>query len=101
MDLNRKLKIQIGVVNRISKDLQFYTREIEENKERIQKMKLNDECRYMIRKQEEVLSESYMMIPDTQLRLEDAIKDLELTCNNASDDDLILQANELLTNTKI
>jgi len=41
---------------------------------RIQKMRDDGKDPYDIRKQEEVLQESYMMVPDSKARLETAIE---------------------------
>ena len=70
MEFNRKLKIQIGIIKRLMGDIKYYQEEVKENKAHVEFMKVNGESPYDIRKQEEVLSESYMMIPESRNRLE-------------------------------
>lgn len=75
-EVNRKLKIQLGVCKRLSKEVLYYEKEAIDNEKRIQKMKDDEKDIYDIRKQEEVLGESYMMIPDSKNRLETAVFEL-------------------------
>ena len=73
---NRKLKIQLGVCKRLAKEVLYYEKEAADNEKRIQKMRDDEKDIYDIRKQEEVLGESYMMIPDSKNRLETAVFEL-------------------------
>ena len=61
-DDNRKLKIQLGVCKRLTKEVLSYENEVIKNEARVQKMKDEGKDPYDIRKQEEVLGESYMMV---------------------------------------
>ena len=73
---NKKLKIQIGVCKRLSKEVLSYEKEVITNEAKVQKMKDDGKDPYDIRKQEEVLGESYMMVPDSKNRLEAALFEL-------------------------
>lgn len=101
MDYTRKLKIHIGIIKRLMGDVKFYEEEVKENKKNVEMMKINGYCPYDIRKQEEVLSESYMMIPESKNKLEEALQTFkgiisivedELEINN----ELLGKAKELL-----
>ena len=101
MESNRKLKIQIGIIKRLMGDIKYYEEEVKENKAHIEFMKVNGECPYDIRKQEEVLSESYMMIPESRNRLEAALQTFKsvVTMSEYEEDidkDLLEIANNLL-----
>jgi tubulin-specific chaperone A len=73
----RQLKIQLGILKRMVKETQSYEKEVVDNESRVQKMKDDGKDPYDIRKQEEVLAESHMMIPDSKNRLETTIDSLE------------------------
>lgn len=64
----RQLKIKTGIVKRIAKEKVAYEKEAEQQKVRVQKLKDEGADEYNIRKQEEVLQESLMIIPDCQRR---------------------------------
>ncbi|KAJ8917984.1 hypothetical protein NQ315_011437 [Exocentrus adspersus] len=73
----RTIKIKTGVVKRLAKEKTVYEREAEQQKERIEKLKRDKRDEYEIRKQEEVLNESLMMVPDCQRRLLVAFEELK------------------------
>ncbi|XP_018565313.1 tubulin-specific chaperone A-like [Anoplophora glabripennis] len=73
----RTIKIKTGVVRRLAKEKTVYEREAEQQKIRIEKLKKDGRDEYEIRKQEEVLTESLMMVPDCQRRLLTAYDDLK------------------------
>ena len=73
----RQLKIQLGILKRMVKETQSYEKEVVDNESRVQKMKDDGKDPYDIRKQEEVLAESHMMIPDSKNRLETTLDSLE------------------------
>ena len=70
------LRIKSGIVRRISREYESYHREILLDKDRISKLKSNGVDGYTIRKQEEVLSETISMIPNTYKRLQDALANI-------------------------
>lgn len=73
----RTLKIKTGVVKRLTKEKTVYEREAEQQKLRVEKFKEQGKDEYDIKKQEEVLTESLMMVPDCQRRLVVAYDDLK------------------------
>mmetsp|Transcript_24948 Transcript_24948/g.18843 ORF Transcript_24948/g.18843 Transcript_24948/m.18843 type:complete len:125 (+) Transcript_24948:26-400(+) len=72
----QKLKVQVNVCKRLQKEVASYEKEVIANEAKVQKMKDDGKDEYDIRKQEEVLQESYMMIPDSKSRLETAFGEL-------------------------
>lgn len=54
-----------------------YEKEAQEQEAKVQGMKAEGKDPYDIKKQEEVLQESYMMIPDSKARLAAAVEDLK------------------------
>lgn len=73
----KQLKIKTGVVKRLAKEKTVYEREAEQQKARIEKYKADGKDEYEVRKQEEVLQESLMMVPDCQRRLVKAYDELK------------------------
>ncbi|KAI5651647.1 tubulin binding cofactor A domain-containing protein [Phthorimaea operculella] len=86
----RQIKIKTGVVKRIAKEKVVYEKEAEQQKNRVQKLKEQGDDEHNIRKQEEVLQESLMMVPDCQRRLVKAFDDLKSILETEKD----LQENE-------
>ncbi|KAI8319253.1 tubulin binding cofactor A [Martensiomyces pterosporus] len=78
----RQLKIKAGAVKRLVKDKQGYLVEAEEQRRRIEELRQSDAHPTDIRKQNEVLEESLMMIPDTERRIRAAMQDLENLANS-------------------
>lgn len=58
------------------KEVAFYKTEVKENEAKLAEMKAQNQDPYDIKKFEEVLGESYMMVPDSTARLEDTLSDL-------------------------
>ena len=85
-DQGKRLKTQLGVCKRLVKEVQSYEKEVVTNEARVQKMRDEGKDPYDIRKQEEVLQESYMMIPDSKARLESSISDLEACLDECKED---------------
>lgn len=81
----RTLKIKTGVVKRLAKEKVTYEKEAAQQRERIQKLKEQDKDGYDIKKQEEVLQESLMMIPDCQRRLVKAFEELKKILESEQD----------------
>jgi len=73
----RTLKIKTGVVKRIAKEKLTYEKEAETQKQRIHRLKAEGKDEYVLRKEEEVLQESLMMVPDCQRRLVKAYDELK------------------------
>lgn len=72
----RQLTIKTGVVKRLSKEKVVYEKEVVTQQNRIDKLKASGSDDHVLRKQEEVLQESMMMIPDCQRRLAKAYEEL-------------------------
>lgn len=73
----KQLKIKSGVVKRLAKEKTVYDKEAEQQKQRVEKYKAEGKDEYEVRKQEEVLQEALMMIPETQRRLVRAYDELK------------------------
>jgi tubulin-specific chaperone A len=84
--VGKKLKVQIGVVKRMVKEVASYEKEVLTNEARVQKMRDDGKDIYDIRKQEEVLQESYMMVPDSKARCEAAVAELAAILEEAAND---------------
>ncbi|KOB69032.1 Tubulin-specific chaperone A [Operophtera brumata] len=81
----RQIKIKTGVVKRLAKEKVVYEKEAELQRNRIQKIKDEGQDEHNIRKQEEVLQESLMMVPDCQRRLQKAFADLKSVLETEQD----------------
>ncbi|XP_055542399.1 tubulin-specific chaperone A [Wyeomyia smithii] len=78
----RQLTIKTGVVKRLSKEKTVYEKEVVTQQNRIDKLKAAGSDDHDIRKQEEVLQESLMMVPDCQRRLAKAYEELSEMLKN-------------------
>ncbi len=90
----QKLKTQLAIAKRMLKEVQAYETEVLTNEARIQKMRDDGKDPYDIRKQEEVLQESYMMVPDSKARLESAIEELQANLTSCAEDPDTVTAGE-------
>ncbi|XP_063913014.1 tubulin-specific chaperone A [Zophobas morio] len=79
------LRIKTGVVRRIAKEKVTYEKEADQQRNRIEKLKAEGKDEYDIKKQEEVLQESLMMVPDCQRRLVSAFDDLKKILSTEED----------------
>jgi tubulin-specific chaperone A len=59
------------------KEVQYYKDEVKENEMKLAKMKEEQKDEYDIKKFQEVLDESIMMVPDSETRLGKALDDLK------------------------
>mmetsp|Transcript_4885 Transcript_4885/g.6707 ORF Transcript_4885/g.6707 Transcript_4885/m.6707 type:complete len:124 (+) Transcript_4885:35-406(+) len=84
--LQRQLRIKLGVCKRLQREMRAYEEEVKVNEARVQKMRDDGKDPYDIKKQEEVLGESYMMIPDTRKRLEESYEDLSALLEGSQHD---------------
>lgn len=64
----RQIKIKTGVLRRITKEKVLYKKELDQQKVRIEKLRGEGKDEYVLRKEEEILQETMMMIPDSQRR---------------------------------
>ena len=72
----KKLRIATGVVKRCGKEKLSYRKEADMQREKIEKMKVEGKEEANIKKMNECMQESLMMIPDCHRRLEKAINEL-------------------------
>lgn len=79
------LRIKTGVVKRLAKEKLTYELEADQQRERILTFKEQGKDEHEIKKQEEVLRESLMMVPDCQRRLVRAFDELQILLENESD----------------
>ncbi|NP_001279836.1 tubulin-specific chaperone A [Callorhinchus milii] len=82
---SRQIKIKTGVVKRLVKEKVMYEKEAKQQEEKVAKLKADEGDEYMIKKQVEVLQESWMMIPDCQRRLAAAHSDLSQILESEKD----------------
>ncbi|KAK1737721.1 tubulin-specific chaperone A [Skeletonema marinoi] len=75
-DPQKQLMIKVKACQRLIKEAAYYEKETKENEERLQKMKDEQKDPYDIKKFEEVLGESQMMIPESIGRRDKALDDL-------------------------
>ncbi|KAH0539939.1 tubulin-specific chaperone A-like [Cotesia glomerata] len=81
----RTLKIKTGVVKRLTKEKITYEKEATQQQERVEKYKKEGKDQHDIKKQEEVLQESLMMVPDCQRRLVKAYEELKNILDSEQD----------------
>ncbi|CAN9504349.1 unnamed protein product [Ophioblennius macclurei] len=73
----RKIKIKTGIVKRLVKEENAYIKDVQQQEEKIERLKAEAGDEYVIKKQMEVLQESKMMIRDSHRRLAIAHADLQ------------------------
>lgn len=78
----KQITIKTGVLKRLAKEKTVYEREAEAQKKRVERIKEDGQDEHVIKKQEEVLQESLMMLPDCQRRLVKAYDDLNELLRN-------------------
>jgi len=61
---------------RLLKEVNYYQKEVQENEVKLQQMKDDNRDPYDVKKFAEVLDESYMMVPDSEARLAQAVHEL-------------------------
>ncbi|RZF37479.1 hypothetical protein LSTR_LSTR005354 [Laodelphax striatellus] len=81
----KTIKIKTGVVKRLMKDKVMYDKEARQQEVKIETLKSKGEDEYNIRKQEEVLQESLMMVPNCQRRLQKAYEELNSIVESEKD----------------
>jgi len=77
MDTIKKLKILLNSLKRLKKEVNYYNKELNENNIKLNKMKEENKDKYDIKKQQEIVDETNMMIPDATKRLQNKINDFE------------------------
>lgn len=64
----RQIVIKTGVLKRLTKEKSVYEREIDQQKNRIEKLRADGKDMYVLKKEDEVLQEAMMMVPDSHRR---------------------------------
>lgn len=64
----RTIKIKTGVLRRLTKEKAVYEREIDQQKQRIEKLRGEGKDDHVMRKEAEILQEAQMMVPDSHRR---------------------------------
>lgn len=75
----RELKIKTGAVKRTTKEFLYYFKELETERNRLEKMKADGKDEYDLKQQENVVAETGVMIPETKKSLQ-AVLDLLVQC---------------------
>lgn len=100
MDTEKKLKILLNSLKRLKKEVKYYNNELIENENKLNKMVEEDKDKYDIKKQQEIVDETKMMIPDATKRLQNKINDFENFIQDAQfdlnlDEELMQEINEV------
>lgn len=108
--MEQKFKIQHNVVKRMKKEYDYYQKEVNVNEDKISKMKNKElgveddhvEHKHKIKKLDEIIAESHMMLLFAKEKYKVDIEKLELMyneirkCNFSIDDILLQEANTLI-----
>lgn len=95
---DKQTRISTGVVTRLVKDVSYYRKEEAQIRAKIEKMKEGGADASDISKQEEVLRETLMMIPDVKNKIEHAVDDLYavVMANLTGDPSILVKAKDAL-----
>ena len=96
--MDRKIQIKINAINRLNKEMNHYEKELEKNIEKLNSMKNDDADKYDIKKQEGMVQESCIMIPNAKKRLQTFLDELKNLLEETTevDKELLIKANDLL-----
>lgn len=64
----RQIKIKTGVLKRLTKEKTVYEKEIDQQKARIERFRGEGKDEHVLKKEEEILQEALMMVPDSHRR---------------------------------
>lgn len=90
----KKIKIQTGVLKRIAKEKTMYEKEVITLTKQVEEMQAQGKDEYDIKKRNECLDESKMMVPECEKRLQVAIETMSSLLNDNTD----ASQNEIYTN---
>ncbi|XP_001358992.2 tubulin-specific chaperone A [Drosophila persimilis] len=99
----RQLVIKTGVVKRLSKEKTTYEKEVNIERTRLEKFRNDGADDHVLRKQEEVIAECEMMIPDSKRRLQKEYEVLQKFLDDEVDlkeTETYTKAAEILTEAK-
>ena len=86
MDNNTKLKIRINSLKRLKKEYLYYNKELIDNENKLNNMKKDGMDEYDIKKQQGIVDETKLMIPNVKKRLQDRIEGFEIFIQDAQFD---------------
>lgn len=81
----KKIKIQTGVLKRIAKEKSMYEEEVITLTKQVEEMQAQGKDEYDIKKRNECLEESKMMVPECEKRLQVAIETMSSLLNQNTD----------------
>ncbi|KAG7344165.1 tubulin binding cofactor A [Nitzschia inconspicua] len=93
-DPSRNLMIKTKTCQRLQKEVTYYQKEVTENEEKLEEMKKQNKNPFDIKKFQEVLDESHMMVPDSQRRFEEALRDLRTFLESINEEDETVTSSE-------
>ncbi|ALC45509.1 CG1890 [Drosophila busckii] len=99
----RQLVIKTGVIKRLTKEKTVYEKEVNIEIARLNKFKTDGADDHVLRKQQEVIQECQMMIPDSKRRLEKELEVLQKYLDDEQDlkdSETYTKALEVLTEAK-
>ena len=86
MDNNAKLKILLNSLKRLKKEAIYYNKELIDNENKLNNMIREKKDKYDIKKQQEIVDETKLMIPNVKKRLQDRIDGFEIFIQDAQFD---------------
>ncbi|KAI2804780.1 hypothetical protein BLOT_003768 [Blomia tropicalis] len=92
-----QIRIKTGVLKRLAKEKVAYEKELEREKARLETMKTNNKDIYELNKQQEIINETVMLLPDCQKRINVAFDDLQKLVKESEFD---LNENEIFQTAK-
>uniref|UniRef100_A0A8D8VDI2 Tubulin-specific chaperone A n=1 Tax=Cacopsylla melanoneura TaxID=428564 RepID=A0A8D8VDI2_9HEMI len=81
----KTLKIKTGVLKRITKEKTTYIKEVGIEEARYEKLKAGGSDEHVLKKQQEVIQESQMMVPECHRRIVRAYEDLKSILESEQD----------------
>ena len=99
-DWAKQFTIKVNVCKRMDKEVKFYEKEAAENEAKLKTMKDEGRDNYETKQWEEVLQESYMMIPDSTKRFERSLEELLSFLEEHGQEEAIVAKAELLAEAK-
>ena len=82
---------------RLLKEVAYYQQEVKDNEIKLEEMKSSNKDPYDIKQFEKVLQESYMMVPDSERRLKQALEDLSSFVDDSGSESAIDKTGEWYT----
>jgi len=103
MDTEKEIRIQHGVVKRMKKEYDYYQLEVKNNESKISKMKNkelgveddHEEHKYKIKKLDEIISESHLMLLLSKEKYKLDVEKLELLYNDIKRNEVSIDENLL------